>query len=470
MRTELIVALLLSCAFAQLRAQPLIHPWNVIPTGGTTSSRDDMRLIVTVGQPAITPGASGTLLLEPGYIAPLRFFTGAIASCQISMAQGWNMVAVPLLVDDYTKTTLFPSASSPAYTFNNGYVVRDTLSNGAGYWIKFAGPRTINMHGTACTMDTFDVIAGWNMVGALAYPILATDVSPISPVTITSSFYAYVPGAGYHARDTLEEGAGYWVKTSQAGKLVMNSGSVLLSGVLAAKQQGKDRATRPAGLESESIQELKFTDAAGNTRSLFFSATPDIAKKPRFELPPPPPEGIMDVRFRSQRMLETPEKPGPAEFPVCISSAQLPLRIDWNLSSDASEFALELTFAGEEPQVHSLSGQGKLSIARTGFIEAKVVISPAFAPEPPKEYALAQNYPNPFNPLTSIRYDLPAASRVSLKMYNLLGQEVGTLVDELQEAGFKSVHWDASGIASGVYFCRLKAGDFVQTKRMMLLR
>jgi hypothetical protein len=90
--------------------------------------------------------------------------------------------------------------------------------------------------------------------------------------------------------------------------------------------------------------------------------------------------------------------------------------------------------------------------------------------EVPGSFVLEQNYPNPFNPLTTIRYNLPVASRVSLKMYNLLGQEVGTLVDELQEAGFKSVQWDASGVSSGVYFYRLRAGDFVQAKRMMVVR
>lgn len=92
----------------------------------------------------------------------------------------------------------------------------------------------------------------------------------------------------------------------------------------------------------------------------------------------------------------------------------------------------------------------------------------------PMEYALHQNYPNPFNPTTKIRYDLPQYSRVSLKVYNLLGQEVMILVDETQDAGFKSVSWDASDYPSGVYIYKLSAeaegNIFVDVKKVVLMK
>jgi photosystem II stability/assembly factor-like uncharacterized protein len=88
----------------------------------------------------------------------------------------------------------------------------------------------------------------------------------------------------------------------------------------------------------------------------------------------------------------------------------------------------------------------------------------------PQEFALEQNYPNPFNPSTTIHYGLPGRSRVTLSVFNTLGQQVATIVQGEQEAGFHDVQFDASGLASGVYLYRLVAGSFVQTRRLLLLR
>jgi len=91
-------------------------------------------------------------------------------------------------------------------------------------------------------------------------------------------------------------------------------------------------------------------------------------------------------------------------------------------------------------------------------------------PTLPKEFALFQNFPNPFNPVTTLSYDLPRDSRVILKLFNLLGEEMITLVNEDQKGGHKSIIWDASDFASGVYFYRIQASDFVSVRKMLLLK
>ena len=88
----------------------------------------------------------------------------------------------------------------------------------------------------------------------------------------------------------------------------------------------------------------------------------------------------------------------------------------------------------------------------------------------PSGYVLAQNYPNPFNPATTISYDLPEGSDVTLTIYMLTGQKVATLVSEHQEAGYHRVAWDGSGFATGIYFYRMEAGGFVEARRMVLLK
>jgi len=88
----------------------------------------------------------------------------------------------------------------------------------------------------------------------------------------------------------------------------------------------------------------------------------------------------------------------------------------------------------------------------------------------PEEFALYQNYPNPFNPSTAIRFALPAEGHVTLAVHNILGQVVQTLVDEVMAPGVYTVRFEAHDFASGVYFCTMRAGTFVQTRKLIVLR
>lgn len=90
--------------------------------------------------------------------------------------------------------------------------------------------------------------------------------------------------------------------------------------------------------------------------------------------------------------------------------------------------------------------------------------------EIPNYYSLAQNYPNPFNPATQIKFSVPKAVNVSLKIYDVLGKEVATLVNEMKQPGFHTVDFDASNLATGVYFYRIDAGEFSSVKKMMLVK
>ena len=88
----------------------------------------------------------------------------------------------------------------------------------------------------------------------------------------------------------------------------------------------------------------------------------------------------------------------------------------------------------------------------------------------PTNYSLFQNYPNPFNNSTIIKFSLPGEKLVTIKVYNALGEEVETLVNEMKSAGRYTINFDAASLSSGMYFYRLNAGDFVETKKMLLLK
>lgn len=118
----------------------------------------------------------------------------------------------------------------------------------------------------------------------------------------------------------------------------------------------------------------------------------------------------------------------------------------------------------------------EITPADTQVIKQLSTVTGLIEPQPlVQDFKLFQNYPNPFNPTTIISYKLPVSSEVELKIYNLLGQKVRSLVNERKPAGFYQVQWDGRDetgkeVSSGVYIYRLKAGDFIQSKKMLLIR
>ena len=106
-----------------------------------------------------------------------------------------------------------------------------------------------------------------------------------------------------------------------------------------------------------------------------------------------------------------------------------------------------------------------------GFGDSTAVgISDTWRTQTPNSFDLSQNYPNPFNPSTKIKFTVPTVSYVSLIVFNSLGQEVQTLVSEEKDVGSYEVSFNASNLPSGIYFCKIRAGDFVETKKMILMK
>ena len=134
------------------------------------------------------------------------------------------------------------------------------------------------------------------------------------------------------------------------------------------------------------------------------------------------------------------------------------------LSSDKNGFNGNITIAYD---LRDKNG----TVLSSGVIEHRLEISSSL----PKEYSLHNNYPNPFNPATTIEFDLPVSGDVKLSIYNLLGEEVATLINGNLEAGKHSVVWEGMNnsknlVSSGVYFYSIKAGSFNAVKKMILIR
>jgi immune inhibitor A len=384
----------------------------------------------------------------------------------IHLDAGWNMLSVPLKVSDYHKNSIFDACQSDAFYYNEGYQTADTLQEGLGYWMKFPAEQTIYIDGEDIPFDTLALKSRWNMVGTLTYPVPASSLTKISPVTVLSGVIGYSNDIGYFNADTIVPGYGYWLKSDTTGKIILSSTLASPSVEKAAYENDRKFAgglinSKAAG--DEGISNIIFTDAKGRKRILYFTSRQKQIDFTSYEFPPPPPSGVFDVRFSSQRNIEVWNDQNQT-FPILLNGAVSPLTLNWDIKEQTVYSSLQI-----DDKIIEMGKIGTIQISNPES-EIKLRLSLSSPVETPEEFALQQNYPNPFNPTTVINYLLPIDSYVKLKVYNLLGQEVATLVDGEQLAGYHEAVWDASAVPSGVYYYKLHAGNFTEVKKMLLVR
>lgn len=374
--------------------------------------------------------------------------TGSEISVSATLGLRWQLISVPV-------NTQCPYLMGPLFWYHGTYFVRDTLKPGEGYW-KILSDSVLTFGGLPVTVDTMPVLQGWNLIGSISVPAPTTALSSIPDGMISSRVFGY-SGSGYTRPDSILPSHGYWVKVRGNCNLVLRNSTSFVA--MAAHSDPYTTASH-----------LTITDATHRSRTLYFGPKGDLPKNQGlFELPPVPPEGAFDVRFATNRECEVVGDRRAQTLPIHIRSAEYPVTISWELKSRQV-----LAFLGVGGASLELSGTGSTELtSATDTVVLRVSGSSAI----PTTFALDPNYPNPFNPQTVIQYQLPVDSRVDLKIFSGLGQEVAILAHGEEPAGYKSVTWNGINFASGVYFCRLQAVNladpsrtFTQVRKLVLVR
>ncbi|HQI42290.1 MAG TPA: YCF48-related protein, partial [Ignavibacteriaceae bacterium] len=363
----------------------------------------------------------------------------------ISVIADWNMISVPLITVDMSVNNLFPAAGSPAYIYNNGYLTEDTLSAGTGYWLKFDGAEQIQIYGLT-QGDTVSVQEGWNMIGVFEKDIPVSHITSTPPGIITTYYFGY-NNNGYYIADTLKSGKGYWIRVTEAGKLNLNGG------LLQKAREDRQLFT----IIAQDWGRIKIIDNKGKSVTLF--AADEKSDLGFYELPPLPPTGIFDARYSSGRLAENLD----SKKIIKISSDNYPITI----RAEGIDLTVRDIINGELLNTE-LKNEEELRITNNKITSIEVIGK--VTGSLPVSYELYQNYPNPFNPATRIKFAIPKQSQVNLSIYNMLGELVTTLVNRQLNAGYYEYDFKASDYSSGVYIYRLKTEDFIESKKMLLMK
>jgi uncharacterized protein (DUF2141 family) len=410
------------------------------------------------------PGGDGTYSVQVRSgldTAGLNFANYFSPAAGYPVFSGWNLLSLPENPSDHSKSALYPVAISRAFAYTpaSGYYAIDAIPNGVGYWLKFQVPQYVPIVGDTILTDSIAVTEGWNLVGTVSRAVAISSVVQIPDNILSSTFFTYA--GSYVHPDSLRPHAGYFVKARAGGTIVISSTS-------SSASPGKAAALPPEIGGNAST--LSVRNSAGSKEQLFFGGADVLrTEADMFDLPPVPPEDAFDIRFADGSMAwphRTSDRAQSAT--ILLSGSSYPLTLTWSLASGDRGYTIT-ELKGNEPsngapgRTIALNPGGSLTVTDPAVNRLRLEAgNSASAGEIPKEYRLEQNYPNPFNPTTLIAYQIPAAGRVKLEVFNVIGKQVRVLVDRNQPAGSYAAEWEGrssegNDLTSGIYFVRLTA-------------
>ena len=438
--------------------------------------------------------------------------SGIESVLQKDFTAGWNLISVPVLPNDQNTSAVIgdDAASFFFYEYKNGdYFSAITVERNKGYWFGIESNVTVDVTGKPrITDDTLSISAGWNLVGspflkkypksAIKYSKDGVTVSADSAVNlgwIQNAFHKYnVTTSMYESTDTLSLWNGHWL-------------AALTDGVKAIYLKDYQTGSLPKKLDTNEKQDDNLwvvsisvsNSINGMSDNLLSFGQSDAANdgfdaKYDFAKPPKSPKGLVEVYFEhmdwnplftkytSDVRKTTTGKNVQWSF-ILSATHEATVSLNWKdiLTEMPSEVQKQFLYMGlSTTDIPNFTTVNMLKYFTANISVQKdksyrftinATITDLINEElQPKEFGLMQNYPNPFNPVTSINYAVAFTQHVQLKVYDLIGNEIAVLVNETESPGRYTVAFSSAKLASGMYFYRLQAGEFVQTRKMIMLK
>lgn len=434
--------------------------------------------------------------------------TGSEVTLSHSYTAGWNLVSVPISQANASAGSVFGDdiASYVLYRYQNGgYVVADSVFAGNGFWLGIESAATVDVQGAPKTSTVQKTLsAGWNIVaspysksydkGNVRFTKGSQNVSADSAAQlgwIQNMYYGYSRADSlYHVATVLAPWAGHWF-------------AVLAEGVTAVYDYNKaataESFTAPeAPVSNQNNWQVLVSAQIGRAKDNMLAfgvadqATAGFDNMYDLAKPPVSPENVTvrtyfthadwNPYFQNYASdIKAPLNSAAAQWKFMVQSSaagtvtlnwkdiltQIPEVVRNDYSFNLAGQGLSMPLDMETHFTHSYQAQAGMSYQ---FIISSVFTGIEGDEHKPLRFGLEQNYPNPFNPSTVISYQVVNSGRVTLKVYDVLGTEVRTLVDEMKNPGSYQVRFNAENLAAGAYFYKLVQGNAIQVKKLMYVK
>ncbi len=435
--------------------------------------------------------------------------SGTESVLQKDFTAGWNLISVPVQPTDANTSAVIGDDASNFffYEYKNGdYQSAAAVERDKGFWLGIESNVTVDVNGKPkITDDTLTISSGWNLIGSpflkkypkssVIYSRNGLTVSADSAIHlgwVQNSFYNYnVTSKSYESADTLSLWNGYWLAAlTDSVKIIYLKNNQ--TGALPKKGIGKD-----ANL-NDWIVSISSSLNGLNDNLLFFGqnelATDEFDNKYDFIKPPKSPAASVESYFEHSGWnslfsnyssdIKRTSTGKDAQWSFNISAMQTgELVLEWKnilnqipaevrnqfVSIGLSTIDLPNFITVDMLKIFSVS----LSVEKDKVYRFSINASITDVPDEkttPKLFGLMQNFPNPFNPVTNIRFEIANTQHVTLKVYDILGKEVAVLVNQMREPGSYTIDFSSANLASGTYLYRLQAGNFIQTRKMIILK
>ena len=387
-------------------------------------------------------------LNNPGYVLFQDYMASTDNFILISILNDWNLVGLPLSVEDAGYSTVFPNAiPGTLYGFSDSYFQAQELDEGTGYWLRFENSDNAAVFGENISDLTIGLNEDWNLISGISDTIDLSQFDDPEDIIIPGTLFGFT--GSYQQASSLLPGKGYWIRASADGMVYISTNSARLN------IRGFIDLTKNANV-------IKI-----NGQNLYFGISIPPSDELSYTFPPQPPLGAFDARFYGNKSVVN------NRGIIDIMNPSESLAVLYDITKIDEKWILKIP---ESEIKYFLTGKGYITLE--GNIE-RLILEKVQNKLTPESFLEIKVFPNPFNPVTNINISLSnseiAEQFVSINIYDLTGKIVKEIFNGIMMKDEYKVQWDGTNnfnthISAGVYLLTINTNKFKHTEKLLLLK